>query len=69
MNKDGLFVNDCHAEILARKSFIRYLYLDIKNNNASLFTKNDSTGLLSLKTTIRVHLYISEPPCGDSSLL
>nr|KAG5699236.1 hypothetical protein BaRGS_012757 [Batillaria attramentaria] len=33
----------------------------------ALFTRNQETGLVKLHDDIRVHLYISRPPCGDAA--
>ncbi|KAK3609882.1 hypothetical protein CHS0354_015075 [Potamilus streckersoni] len=71
----GLAVNDCHAEILARRSLIRYLYSQL-----SLHMRNDPNSAASsifepledhgfrLKEGIRFHLYISTAPCGDARI-
>ncbi|KAK3609883.1 hypothetical protein CHS0354_015076 [Potamilus streckersoni] len=71
----GLAVNDCHAEILARRSLIKYLYSQL-----SLHMRNDPNSAASsifepledhrfqLKEGIRFHLYISTPPCGDARI-
>lgn len=66
MNLDGFVVNDCHAEEIARRSLIRYLYKNL--DNKAIFEKEEN-GKRCLKEEIRFHLYVSEPPCGDSSML
>ena len=66
MNSEGYFVNDCHAEVLARRSLIRYLTLNLSSKE--LFDEC-SNGKKELRENIRFHLYISEPPCGDASML
>ncbi|XP_054167556.1 double-stranded RNA-specific editase Adar-like [Oppia nitens] len=76
--RDGrALVVDCHAEILVKRAFRRYLYQQIKcvkNNN----TITDQTIIIEkqlnnenryrLKSTIGVHLFISKAPCGDASV-
>ena len=62
---DGSRVNDSHAEILARRCFLKYLYNQLliaqsSENNDSIFCQK------SLKKGIKFHLFISELPCGDA---
>ncbi|KAL3836567.1 hypothetical protein ACJMK2_021991 [Sinanodonta woodiana] len=71
----GLAVNDCHAEILARRSLIRYLYSQIslltrtksKRRQRSIFEPCEDQRF-RLKDGIRFHLYISTAPCGDARI-
>ncbi|TNV77602.1 hypothetical protein FGO68_gene6626 [Halteria grandinella] len=71
MNEEGYVLNDCHAEVLARRSLLKYLISEMAKSKqgeiSSIFAFGN--GILKLKDSIRFHLYISEPPCGDSSLL
>jgi Adenosine-deaminase (editase) domain len=34
MDTDGVCVRDCHAEVLARRAFIRFMYLQVQNAKA-----------------------------------
>ncbi|KAJ3584070.1 hypothetical protein NHX12_014566 [Muraenolepis orangiensis] len=52
MSDRGLALNDCHAEIVARRSLVRYLV----------------TLGFRLKENIHFHLYISTSPCGDARI-
>lgn len=71
-------VNDCHAEVLARRSFLRYLYAealawqsqgeDKHVDNQSLFERHQVTRRLTLKPQHSLHLFISEAPCGDAAI-
>ena len=72
LTKEGDKVHDCHAEVLARRGLVRFMYSqldEIKNGNkaTSIFEKRD-TGKCSLKENISFHLFISKPPCGDASV-
>ncbi|CAF1111377.1 unnamed protein product [Adineta ricciae] len=70
LSSHGLVVHDSHAEQLARRGFLRYLYEQIEcfnQNRESIFEKSDG-GKLKLKSTIRIHFYTSFAPCGDSAL-
>ncbi|XP_051998172.1 double-stranded RNA-specific editase 1-like isoform X1 [Xyrauchen texanus] len=75
MSDRGLALNDCHAEIIARRSLIRYLYMQLEfflSNNKeeqqkSIFTQCDKRGY-RLKDNVQFHLYISTSPCGDARI-
>uniref|UniRef100_A0A8C1WCI2 Adenosine deaminase RNA specific B1b n=1 Tax=Cyprinus carpio TaxID=7962 RepID=A0A8C1WCI2_CYPCA len=75
MSDRGLALNDCHAEIIARRSLIRYLYMQLEHflsNNKeehqkSIFTQCDKRGF-QLKDNVQFHLYISTSPCGDARI-
>lgn len=66
----GLAVNDCHAEVIARRSLVRFLYAHLDlcakgQGSASVFHSTKS-GKYSLKPGVSFHLYISTAPCGDA---
>jgi len=74
LSLDGEAVNDCHAEILARRGLLSFLYCQIEkyqsNPEGSIFEldgQNDQFRL-KVKEDVRFHLYISSAPCGDASL-
>uniref|UniRef100_A0ABM5F4N5 Double-stranded RNA-specific adenosine deaminase isoform X4 n=1 Tax=Pogona vitticeps TaxID=103695 RepID=A0ABM5F4N5_9SAUR len=68
----GETVNDCHAEIISRRGFIRFLYNELMKYNP--FSPEDSifepleNGKMKIKDDITFHLYISTAPCGDGAL-
>lgn len=74
LDVDGLVVNDCHAEVLARRALLRYLYADAiafhqgGDRSASLFEWREGTQRLALRAEHSLHLYISEAPCGDAAI-
>lgn len=70
---NGLAVNDSHAEIVARRCFINFVYdqleMHLKPESAkdSVFLKpTPNNPLYKLKENIQVHLYINTAPCGDA---
>ncbi|KAJ8247066.1 hypothetical protein GJAV_G00258380 [Gymnothorax javanicus] len=74
MSDRGLALNDCHAEIVARRSLIRYLYTQLElflskkdEQQKSIFSRCSSQGY-RLKDHVQFHLYISTSPCGDARI-
>ncbi|XP_072434608.1 double-stranded RNA-specific editase 1-like isoform X1 [Chiloscyllium punctatum] len=75
MSDRGLALNDCHAEIVARRSLIRFLYSQMEyhlsnkteDHHKSIFVKCDGGGF-KLKENVQFHLYISTSPCGDARI-
>lgn len=68
---EGLVVNDCHAEVLCRRGFVKYLIEELakcKNQQRSVFTYNDQLKKYLIKDGIQFHLYISQSPCGYGSV-
>ncbi|XP_033030168.1 double-stranded RNA-specific adenosine deaminase isoform X3 [Lacerta agilis] len=68
----GETVNDCHAEIISRRGFIRFLYTELMKfdpsaSEDSIFQPLED-GKLKIKDDITFHLYISTAPCGDGAL-
>ncbi|XP_054882024.1 double-stranded RNA-specific editase 1-like [Poeciliopsis prolifica] len=76
MSDRGLSLNDCHAEIIARRSLIRFLYSQLEHflspneedHHKSLFTCCDNKQGFRLNTDVQFHLYISTSPCGDARI-
>ncbi|XP_074175055.1 double-stranded RNA-specific adenosine deaminase isoform X1 [Rhinolophus sinicus] len=69
----GETVNDCHAEIVSRRGFIRFLYSELMKYNPqtakdSIFEPVKGGEKLQIKKTVSFHLYISTAPCGDGAL-
>ncbi|XP_072527696.1 double-stranded RNA-specific editase 1a isoform X1 [Salminus brasiliensis] len=75
MSDRGLALNDCHAEIITRRSLIRFLYSQLEyflSNNPedhgrSVFRQCEPHGY-QLKEGVQFHLYISTSPCGDARI-
>ncbi|XP_005107468.1 uncharacterized protein LOC101855902 [Aplysia californica] len=67
----GHTVNDCHAEVITRRGFMRFLYQQLQTyqlgKDHPLFEPSQS-GKLKVKDSVTFHLYISTAPCGDGAL-
>ena len=72
LSMEGDTINDCHAEILARRCLMNYFYhqLDVfkLSPSESIFDSSDTSNLLKLKENISFHMFISSAPCGDARI-
>uniref|UniRef100_A0A8C9RYW3 Adenosine deaminase RNA specific B2 (inactive) n=1 Tax=Scleropages formosus TaxID=113540 RepID=A0A8C9RYW3_SCLFO len=72
MSDQGLVVNDCHAEVIARRALVRFLYCQLEvflreDWEQSIFIRRKEGGY-RLRENILFHMYISTSPCGDARL-
>ncbi|CAK9787422.1 hypothetical protein CC85DRAFT_267281 [Cutaneotrichosporon oleaginosum] len=68
----GDTVHDSHAEVLARRGFVRFLLSEAATllaGQESAVLSQPSPGKFALLPDVEVWLYISALPCGDSSTL
>lgn len=69
---DGSCVNDCHAEVLARRGLCAYFHDQIRrttdSESTSIFERVCSNGrdMFVLNHEVSFHLFISTAPCGDA---
>ena len=73
LSEQGDRVHDCHAEVLARRGMLRFLYAQlekIKNGcqHQSIFVKYEGSEVYTIRDGVSFHLFISKPPCGDASV-
>ncbi|NXU81928.1 ADAT1 deaminase, partial [Oreotrochilus melanogaster] len=73
MRKTGDILNDSHAEIVAKRSFQRYLlhqmWLAAFHQQCSIFIPGTETGKWKLKPNIVFVFFTSHTPCGDASII
>ena len=66
----GNKLSDSHAEILARRAFLRYLYnqvdLVINNEKSTIFCTKENKILMK---DVSFHFFSSQTPCGDCSII
>ncbi|KAM3866102.1 double-stranded RNA-specific editase B2-like [Diretmus argenteus] len=68
----GLALGDCHAEVVSRRSLVRFLYSQLelllcKRSDESIFVPNKGRGF-RLRDGVLFHMYVSSSPCGDARL-
>jgi len=75
MSDSGTGLNDCHAEILSRRCFMRFMYSELENisrNNGILPEESilelSPVGGYRVKSDVQFHLYINTAPCGDARI-
>lgn len=70
MSPNGDVLNDSHAEVIARRGFLLYLYDNVTkalNGEPSIFVMEN--GLLRIIDNIEIIFYSSQLPCGDASII
>ncbi|XP_015729801.1 tRNA-specific adenosine deaminase 1 isoform X2 [Coturnix japonica] len=69
----GDILNDSHAEIVAKRSFQRYLLHQVRlatsSQRCSIFIPGTETGKWKLKPNIIFIFFCSHTPCGDASII
>ncbi|XP_020299441.1 tRNA-specific adenosine deaminase 1 [Pseudomyrmex gracilis] len=67
----GSRLSDSHAEVLARRAFLRYLYeqvdLVLSNYESAIFSRIEGNGI-ALRSGVSFHFFSSQTPCGDCSI-
>lgn len=71
MSEKGLVVNDCHAEVLCRRAFLLFLMREMaqfrSTGKSAYLEETEDSDKLQMKASIRLHLYVSQTPCGFAS--
>ncbi|RLV92812.1 hypothetical protein JA1_002933 [Spathaspora sp. JA1] len=69
----GLIVHDMHAEILSLRLFNWYLLDEVEKLTTDLqyISKliESANGTFKLKSNVKLALFVTEPPCGDASMI
>lgn len=69
----GDALHDSHAEVLARRAFVKWLYEEVLRAmqvpNGSMWIKRRTDGKWGLRDAVRLHMYISTVPCKKLSPL
>lgn len=71
LSLQGLVVHDSHAEIIARRSLLRWLYSELdkaSNGSASVAALSPKGPFPFSLLPMELWLYVSVAPCGDSAI-
>ncbi|XP_058815972.1 tRNA-specific adenosine deaminase 1 [Topomyia yanbarensis] len=71
LSDKGDILNDSHAEVLARRGFVRYLLKEMKSSlskRSSIFDCSLESRKFILKKGITFHFFTTHSPCGDASI-
>nr|CAB3220008.1 double-stranded RNA-specific editase 1-like [Phallusia mammillata] len=71
ISNQGAALFDCHAEIVSRRGFRRFMYqqlIEYEKNKSTSILEHTGSGRFKLKSDVFFHLYISTSPCGDARL-
>ncbi|KAJ8683653.1 hypothetical protein QAD02_019445 [Eretmocerus hayati] len=71
LSVSGKALNDCHAEVIARRCLCEYLYKQLELHTESRGEESvlePSRKGFKLKQGIQFHLYINTAPCGDARI-
>ncbi|XP_050738043.1 double-stranded RNA-specific editase 1-like isoform X2 [Eriocheir sinensis] len=77
LSLQGQCINDCHAEIVARRCLLHFLYgqlekmMLLKKNGGpfdTIFEDLEDTKGFRVKPEYKFHLYINTAPCGDARI-
>ena len=72
LSRDGGLVADSHAEVIARRATILYLYGQLKqllNHEKSDIFDRIKDGKACVRQGTKFHLFTSHTPCGDASII
>ncbi|KAM9470131.1 tRNA-specific adenosine deaminase 1 isoform 1-T1 [Clarias gariepinus] len=73
MSPKGDVLNDSHAEVIARRSCVRYLTEQLgvvmRGGHSSVFCRTDQTGKWRLRPDVSFLFFCSHTPCGDASII
>lgn len=74
LNSTGSVLHDSHAEIMARRGFLKYIYSQMlqtkvnTNSSTSIFTYDTLLNKFHLNENVSFHFFSTHSPCGDASI-
>ncbi|XP_013410521.1 tRNA-specific adenosine deaminase 1-like [Lingula anatina] len=72
MSSKGDILNDSHAEVVARRAFLKFLYHELaaayRGRESKVFQVTEDKTHCRVKNGVDFHLITSHTPCGDASI-
>lgn len=75
----GHLLHDSHAEVLARRALMKWLYAELElatqereaqsDAKSSAVTYDSADKAFRLRDGLQLHMFVSQPPCGDASIV
>ncbi|EFC49040.1 tRNA-specific adenosine deaminase [Naegleria gruberi] len=67
---NGYLLHDCHAEVMARRSFMKFMYNLMESGKCSeYFDWVEEVERWKLKNNFELYMILTELPCGDCSIV
>lgn len=67
MSDRGDVLNDSHAEIICRRSFLRYIYSQMRGDS-DILSFDENCKKFCINSEVQFHFYTSHVPCGDAAI-
>ncbi|KAG5880459.1 hypothetical protein JTB14_028792 [Gonioctena quinquepunctata] len=67
MSASGDILNDSHAEVMCRRSFLRYIYHQMRSE-LSILIFNEDSKKFALDPDVKFHFFTTQVPCGDAAI-
>ncbi|XP_057662526.1 tRNA-specific adenosine deaminase 1 [Diorhabda carinulata] len=67
MSEKGDILNDSHAEVMCRRSFLRYIY-DQMSLESKIIKFNKDVSKFLLDPRVKFHFFTTMVPCGDAAI-
>lgn len=67
MSEKGDILNDSHAEVMCRRSFLRYIY-DQMTVESKILKFNEDVSKFLVDPRVKFHFFTTMVPCGDAAI-
>lgn len=68
MSCNGDILNDSHAEVICRRSFLRFLYSEMLEDSSPILTFDEHVKMFRVECDVKFHFFTTHVPCGDCAI-
>ena len=69
MSANGDVLNDSHAEVICRRNFLKYLYLNMTQlSSESVISYDGAVKKFKVQNNFLFHFFTTHVPCGDATI-